>query len=105
MWGVKTPEGAKEKIESQRFEGTPYKLEEQAQSLVGKDIYEKLITGYTEKQWMKPAKLLPKSIIKRLPVRFTYNNNYFNDKYQGIPIGGYTQIFDRLLEELSLIHI
>lgn len=102
MWGVRTPEGAKEKIESQKFEGNPTNLEEQAQALVGKDIYEKLIKGYTEKQWMKPCMLLPKSIIKRLPVRFTYNNNYFNDKYQGIPIGGYTQIFERLLEDIEV---
>ena len=102
MWGVKTPEGAKEKIESQRFKGNPTNLEEQAQALVGKDIYQKLIKGYTEKQWMKPCMLLPKSIIKRLPVRFTYNNNYFNDKYQGIPIGGYTQIFETLLEDIEV---
>ena len=102
MWGVRTPEGAKEKIESQKFEGNPTNLAEQAQALVGKDIYEKLIKGYTEKQWMKPCMLLPKSIIKRLPVRFTYNNNYFNDKYQGIPIGGYTQIFERLLEDIEV---
>ena len=102
MWGVMTPKGAKEKIESQKFEGNPTNLEEQAQALVGKDIYEKLIKGYTMKQWMKPCMFLPKSIIKRLPVRFTYNNNYFNDKYQGIPIGGYTQIFDRLLEDVEV---
>ena len=102
MWGVRTPEGAKEKIESQKFEGNPTNLAEQAQALVGKDIYEKLIKGYTEKQWMKPCMLLPKSIIKRLPVRFSYNNNYFNDKYQGIPIGGYTQIFERLLEDIEV---
>ena len=102
MWGVVTPEAAKQRIESQKFEGTPTNLEEQAKALVGEDIYEKLIKGYTQKQWMKPAKLLPKSIIKRLPVRYTYNNNYFNDKYQGIPIGGYTQIFERLLEGIEV---
>lgn len=102
MWGVVTPEAAKQRIESQKFEGTPTNLEEQAKALVGDDIYEKLIKGYTQKQWMKPAKLLPKSIIKRLPVRYTYNNNYFNDKYQGIPIGGYTQIFERLLEGIEV---
>ena len=93
MWGVTTPDEAKQKIEEQRFNGKITNLEEQALSLVGKDIYEKLIKGYTEKQWRKPATELPASIIKRLPVRFTYDNNYFNDKYQGIPIGGYTQIF------------
>lgn len=102
MWGVNTPEEAKEKIESQRFKFTPTNLEEQARFFVGDDIYNKLIKGYTEKQWMKPANLLPSSIIKRLPVRYTYNNNYFNDKYQGIPIGGYTQIFERLLEGIEV---
>lgn len=97
MWGVKTPEEAKAKIEAQRYTGKVTNLEEQALSLVGKDIYEKLIKGYTTKQWRKEPKDLPASIIKRLPVRFTYDNNYFNDKYQGIPIGGYTQIFEKLL--------
>ena len=89
-------------IESQRFKGKPTNLEEQALSLVGKDVYEILIKGYTEKQWRKSCKELPASIIKRLPVRFTYDNNYFNDKYQGIPIGGYTQIFDKLLEGVEV---
>jgi UDP-galactopyranose mutase len=97
MWGVTTPEQAKAKIEEQRFTGKVTNLEEQALSLVGKDIYEKLIKGYTTKQWRKEPKDLPASIIKRLPVRFTYDNNYFNDRYQGIPIGGYTQIFEKLL--------
>ena len=102
MWGVKTPSEAKAVIDSQKFEGTPTNLEEQALSLVGKDIYEKLIKGYTTKQWRKDPKDLPASIIKRLPVRFTYDNNYFNDKYQGIPTGGYTQIFEKLLEGVTV---
>lgn len=101
MWGVVTPEEAKEKIEKQRQEyavNIPRNLEEQAISLVGKDIYEKLVKGYTEKQWGRRATELPPEIIKRLPVRFTYDNNYFNDLYQGIPVGGYTQIIERMLE-------
>lgn len=101
LWGVITPEEAKERIEQQRIEagiGIPTNLEEQAISLVGTDIYEKLIKGYTEKQWGRKATDLPAFIIKRLPVRFTYDNNYFNDRYQGIPIGGYTQIFDKILD-------
>lgn len=102
MWGVKTPEEAKAKIESQRYDGKVTNLEEQALSLVGKDIYEKLIKGYTTKQWRKDPKELPASIIKRLPVRFTYDNNYFNDKYQGIPVGGYTQIFEKLFEGVNI---
>tara|TARA_B110000285_G_scaffold136195_2_gene152594 strand:- start:324 stop:1409 length:1086 start_codon:yes stop_codon:yes gene_type:complete len=102
MWGVTTPHEAKNKIDEQRFDGKVTNLEEQALSLVGKDVYEKLIKGYTQKQWRKDPKELPASIIKRLPVRFTYNNNYFNDKYQGIPIGGYTQIFDKLLEGIKV---
>ena len=102
MWGVVAPHEAKQKIEEQRFDGKVTNLEEQALSLVGKDIYEKLIKGYTEKQWRKSATELPPSIIKRLPVRFTYDNNYFNDKYQGIPIGGYTQIFDKMLEGIKV---
>ena len=100
MWGVTTPEQAKEKIEEERRKSNiekPSNLEEQAISLVGKDIYEKLIKGYTEKQWGRDAKDLPSFIINRLPVRFTYDNNYFNDKYQGIPIGGYTQIIEKML--------
>ena len=101
LWGVITPAEAKKKIEAQRKEAgiiTPSNLEEQALSLVGRDIYEKLIKGYTEKQWGKPAKELPAFIIKRLPVRFTYDNNYFNDKFQGIPVGGYTEIVEKMLE-------
>jgi hypothetical protein len=101
---VHTPEEAKEMIESQSKDiGEPKNLEEQAIKLVGKDVYEKLIKGYTEKQWRKPCSELPKEIIKRLPVRFTFNNNYFNDKYQGIPIGGYTQIFEKLLEGVDIM--
>jgi len=102
MWGVTTPKEAQEKINEQRFDGKVTNLEEQALSLVGTDIYEKLIKGYTTKQWRKDPKELPASIIKRLPVRFTYDNNYFNDKYQGIPIGGYTQIFEKLLDGIEV---
>lgn len=100
MWGVVTPLEAKKKIEEQRAEAVaePQNLEEQAISLIGKDIYTKLIKGYTEKQWGRPCNELPPFIIKRLPVRFTYDNNYFNDPYQGIPIGGYNRIIEKLLE-------
>ncbi|MBQ7907235.1 MAG: UDP-galactopyranose mutase [Clostridia bacterium] len=101
MWGVKTPAEAKAKIEEQIKElniTEPKNLEEQALSLVGTDVYEKLIKGYTEKQWQRPCCELPAFIIKRLPLRFTYDNNYFNDRYQGIPVGGYNQIIDGLLE-------
>jgi UDP-galactopyranose mutase len=103
LWGVITPEEARNKIKetSDIFEN-PKNLEEQAIKLVGKDVYYKLIKGYTEKQWKKDASKLPKEIIKRLTVRFTYDNNYFNDKYQGIPIGGYTQIFEKLLEGIDV---
>lgn len=99
MWGISTPQEAKAMIEEQRKEisGEPQNLEEQAIRLVGRDIYEKLVKGYTEKQWGRPCAELPASIIKRLPVRFTYDNNYFNDRYQGIPIGGYTAIIEKLL--------
>jgi len=98
MWGVTTEAEARKKIlEQSSFVGEPTNLEEQALALVGKDIYEKLIKGYTEKQWRKPAVELPKEIIKRLPVRFTFDNNYFNDTYQGIPVDGYTKIFEKLL--------
>ncbi|WP_206612219.1 UDP-galactopyranose mutase [Sporolactobacillus terrae] len=100
LWGVVTPEAAKKKIEEQKnvLAGkTPVNLEEQAIALIGTDIYQKLIKGYTEKQWGRKATELPPFIIKRLPVRFTYDNNYFNDKYQGIPIGGYTQIIEKML--------
>ncbi len=105
LWGVITPEEAEKKIKSQIVESgicSPNNLEEQAISLVGKDIYEKLIKGYTEKQWGKEAKELPTFIIKRIPVRFTYDNNYFNDKYQGIPIGGYTQIIEKMLTGIEV---
>ncbi|WP_339165029.1 UDP-galactopyranose mutase [Siminovitchia sp. FSL W7-1587] len=105
LWGVVTPKEAKEKIEEQKREAgitKPRNLEEQAISLVGTDIYEKLIKGYTEKQWGRPATELPAFIIKRLPVRFTYDNNYFNDRYQGIPIGGYNVIIERMLENCDV---
>lgn len=100
MWGVQKPEQAKKIIAEQtnKLNGAnPKNLEEQAISLVGKDIYEKLIKGYTEKQWGRSCKELPPFIIKRLPLRFTYDNNYYNDRYQGIPVGGYTRIFEQLL--------
>jgi len=102
LWGVITPEEAKRKIESQKLlfnlSKSPSNLEEQAISLVGPDVYKKLVKGYTEKQWGKPAVNLPAFIIRRLPVRFTYNNNYFDDPYQGIPVGGYTSIINKMLE-------
>ena len=108
MWGVRTPEEAQAKIEEQRREameamrregvGEPRNLEEQALTLIGRDIYERLIKGYTEKQWGRSCKDLPAFIIRRLPVRLVYDNNYFNDKYQGIPIGGYNKLIDRMLE-------
>lgn len=100
MWGVRTPQEALDKINEQRQEMAgkePANLEEQAISLIGRDIYEKLIKGYTEKQWGQKATDLPAFIIRRLPVRLTYDNNYFNDTYQGIPIGGYTQIVEKML--------
>ena len=105
MWGIKTPQEAKEIIDSQIKEAgitEPKNLEEQAISLVGKDIYEKLVKGYTEKQWGKRATQLPSFIIRRLPVRFVYDNNYFNDKYQGIPMGGYTQMIAKMLEGIEV---
>jgi UDP-galactopyranose mutase len=104
IWGVITPEAASQKIEEQRLklDREPQNLEEQALSMVGSDIYERLIKGYTLKQWMKDPKELPPSIIKRLPVRFTFDNNYFNDKYQGIPIGGYTNIFVKMLDGIEV---
>lgn len=101
MWGVRTPAEALAKIDEQRQEMAgkkPQNLEEQAISLFGRDIYEKLIKGYTEKQWGQKATDLPAFIIRRLPVRLTYDNNYFNDSYQGIPMGGYTQIVERMLD-------
>ena len=100
MWGIKTPAEAREIIAKQRAEvmvENPQNVEEQALSLVGRDVYEKLVKGYTEKQWGRSCKELPAFIIKRLPVRFTYDNNYFTDPYQGIPKGGYTQIVEKLL--------
>jgi len=102
LWGVNTPKEANQKIEETKFTGSPKNLEEQALSQVGKEIYEKLIEGYTTKQWMKSPKELPPFIIKRIPVRFTFDNNYFFDKYQGIPIGGYTSIFERLLSGVEV---
>lgn len=104
IWdNVITPKDAKEHIVKEKYIGEITNLEEQAKSLVGTTIYEKLVKEYTEKQWGKECKDLPPFIIKRLPVRFTYNNNYFNDKYQGIPIGGYTQIIEKLLEGIDII--
>ena len=105
MWGVVTPEEAKAKINEQIRESgieEPKNLEEQAISLVGKDIYEILVKGYTGKQWGRPCTELPAFIIKRLPVRFTYDNNYFNDLYQGIPIGGYTPIVEKMLDGIDV---
>lgn len=105
MWNIRTPEEAKKKIEEQVAElhiTEPQNLEEQALSLVGTDVYTKLIKGYTEKQWGRDCKELPSFIIKRLPLRFTYDNNYFNDRYQGIPIGGYTQIIEKMLEGIPV---
>lgn len=105
LWGVVTPKEAMAKIEEEKKEAgivEPKNLEEQAISLVGKTIYEKLVKGYTEKQWGQRATELPSFIIKRLPVRFIYDNNYFNDIYQGIPIGGYTQIIEKMLERIEV---
>ena len=113
VWGVTTPEEAQKKLEEQREEAVarmkadgvdePRNLEEQALALIGKDIYEKLIKGYTEKQWGRKCTELPAFIIKRLPVRLVYDNNYFNDKYQGIPVGGYNKLIDTLLEGIETI--
>lgn len=105
MWNIKTPKEAREHIDAQIADlhiTEPKNLEEQALSLVGRDIYEKLVKGYTEKQWGRDCKELPSFIIKRLPVRFVFDNNYFNDPYQGIPKGGYTQIVEKLLEGISV---
>ncbi len=112
LWGVNTPKEAREMIERQKAEAIsamraenvsePRNLEEQALSLVGRDIYEKLVEGYTEKQWGRKARELPAFIIRRLPVRFTYDNNYFNDRYQGIPEGGYTLIIEKMLEKAEV---
>lgn len=106
MWGVRTPAEAQAKIREQVEQlhiTAPKNLEEQALSLVGRDVYEKLVKGYTEKQWGRDCTELPAFIIKRLPVRFTYDNNYFNDRYQGIPIGGYNQIVEKLLEGSDIL--
>ena len=105
MWGVRTPQEAMAKINEQRQEMAgkePKNLEEQAISLIGRDIYEKLIKGYTEKQWGRPCTELPAFIIKRLPVRLIYDNNYFNDDYQGIPIGGYTRMVEKMLDHPNI---
>lgn len=104
MWGVVTPEEAEAKIAEQRKEitGEPKNLEEQAISLVGRDIYEKLVKGYTEKQWGRDCKELPAFIIKRLPVRLTFDNNYFNALYQGIPMGGYTKMVENMLDGIEV---
>lgn len=106
LWGVKTPQQAKEKIKEQCYEynyiDKPANLEEQALKLCGKDIYNKLIKGYTEKQWGRSAKELPAFIIKRIPFRFTFDNNYFNDSYQGIPIGGYNILIEQLIKDIEI---
>ena len=109
MWGVTTPAQAKEKIEEQRSDAVrklagrqPSNLEEQALTLVGKDIFERLIKGYTEKQWGRSCRELPAFIIRRLPLRFVFDNNYFNDRYQGIPIGGYNKLIDSLLQDIEV---
>lgn len=105
MWNIKTPDEAKKIIDEQRKElniTNPKNLEEQALSLVGRDVYEKLIKGYTEKQWGRDCRELPAFIIKRLPLRFTYDNNYFSDRFQGIPIGGYTGIIEKLLADCDI---
>lgn len=105
MWGIVTPQEAKDVISGQIAElniTEPKNLEEQALSLVGTDVYEKLIKGYTEKQWGRDCKELPAFIIKRLPLRFTYDNNYFNDRYQGIPVGGYTKIIEKMLDGIEV---
>ncbi|HIU75263.1 MAG TPA: UDP-galactopyranose mutase [Candidatus Pelethocola excrementipullorum] len=106
MWNIRTPQQAKEIIEKQIAELSitePKNLEEQALSLAGRDVYEKLIKGYTEKQWGRDCKELPAFIIKRLPFRFTYDNNYFNDRFQGIPMGGYTKIVEKMLEGIEVL--
>ena len=105
MWGIRTPKEARDMIAKQVREagiGEPGNLEEQCLSLVGRDVFEKLVKGYTEKQWGRDCRDLPAFIIRRLPVRFTYDNNYFNDRYQGIPIGGYTAVVERMLEGIEV---
>ena len=103
LWGVLTPEEANNKIKEQKYQGEINNLEQQAMSLVGKDIYEKLIKGYTEKQWGRECPNLPSFIIKRLPTRFIFNNNYFNDRYQGIPEGCYNSFIDKMLKDTEVI--
>lgn len=106
MWGIKTPAEAKAIIDKQKAEyniDNPKNLEEQALSLIGRDVYEKLVKGYTEKQWGRSCTELPSFIIKRLPVRYTYDNNYFNDRWQGIPIGGYTKIIEKMLDGIDVL--
>jgi UDP-galactopyranose mutase len=103
LWGVTIPEEAKARINKDKYTGVVHNLEEQALSLVGRDIYEKLIKGYTEKQWGRDCRNLPSFIIKRLPTRFTFNGNYFNDRYQGIPEGCYNAMIDKLLEDTEVI--
>lgn len=106
MWGIRTPQEARDIIEAQRAAEAvdePRNLEEQALSLVGRDVYEKLVKGYTEKQWGRDCTELPASIIKRLPVRFVYDNNYFNDRWQGIPMGGYTRMVERMLGDVEVL--
>jgi UDP-galactopyranose mutase len=102
IWNIIKPDDAKAIIEKQKFKGIPSNLEEQALSLVGKEIYDLLIKGYTQKQWKKEPKDLPSFIIKRLPVRYTYDNNYFNDRYQGIPVDGYDKLFERMLDGIDV---
>lgn len=105
LWGIKKPSEAQEIIAKQKADcgvKEPQNLEEQALSLVGKDVYEKLVKEYTQKQWGRPCNELPSFIIKRLPLRFTYDNNYFNDRYQGIPVGGYTQIVEKMLKDCDV---
>jgi UDP-galactopyranose mutase len=102
LWGITNPKEAKEKIEKEKIDIEPKNLEDQAMSLVGKEIYEKFIKHYTEKQWGKSTKDLPSFIIKRLPIRYTYDNNYFNDVYQGVPIDGYTKMFENILDGIEV---
>ena len=105
MWNIRTPQEAKNIIASQIAElniTEPKNLEEQALSLAGRDVYEKLVKGYTEKQWGRDCKELPSFIIKRLPLRFTYDNNYFDDRFQGIPMGGYTKIIEKMLDGVEV---
>lgn len=102
LWGMNNPKDVIEKINSEKFNGEITNLKEQSLSLVGKEIFEKFIEGYTEKQWLKSCEDLPPSIIKRIPVRFTFDNNYFFDKYQGIPVNGYTELFEKLLTNIEV---